>query len=65
MKKYLSYILVIAIPLILAAIAYFFLLPDTIPVQFTTSGTRYADKGYIFIFAIIPIIVFIWKKQRK
>jgi hypothetical protein len=65
MKKYLSDILIISIPLLFAIIAYFFLLPEKIPVQLTTNGVRYANKAYIFIFALIPAIVYIWYKKRK
>lgn len=57
MRKIFIYILIIAIPIILALLAYFLWLPDQIPVQLTTNGIRYANKAYIFIFAAIPSVV--------
>lgn len=68
MKKPLIYALVICVPLILATLAYFFWLPEQIPVQLTLNGTRYANKAYIFIFAALPIIVYLsydLKHRRK
>jgi len=63
-KKNLTYLLFIIIPFALALIAYFLLLPDQIPIQLTTNGLRYVDKGYIFLFASAPVILY-WGYQRK
>ena len=68
MKKKLFYILVICIPIILATLAYFFLLPQQIPVQITTNGLRYANKAYVFLFATVIVVVilsFDFKRKKK
>lgn len=64
MKRTVFYILLIVIPFALALVAYFFLLPDQIPVQLTTSGMRYASKAYIFIFAVAPAVLYFGFKRK-
>lgn len=65
MNKSLTYILLIAVPFAVAAIAYFFLLPDQIPVQLTTDGIRYANKAYVFLFALAPVVLYFGIKRRR
>lgn len=57
MKKKLFYILVICITLIAATLAYFFLLPEQIPIQYTANGLRYVNKAYIFALAALVIVI--------
>ena len=63
-KTAVKYIIIFAVSLACAALAYFFFLPDKIPVQLTTEGIRYANKATVFIFAPIPVLV-VWSVDRK
>lgn len=64
MKKALPYILILLISFVIALIA-FLLLPNQIPIQWTSNGVRYGSKYLVFIFALIPFAVYASIKAKK
>lgn len=64
MKMSKKNLLVLIIPLIIALILYP-ILPDKIPRQFRLDGSvAYMHKGFIFILALLPYVVYKSRKQR-
>lgn len=63
-KPLIKYIMIFSVSLAVCLVAYFFFLPDSIPVQLTTEGIRYANKATVFIFAFLPALV-VWSIDCK
>lgn len=65
MKRYAKDMLILLVPLAIAAVAYL-LLPDQIPVQWRFDGTaRYADKWQVFPMALLPFVIYKLRQARK
>lgn len=65
MKKIPKSLYILIIPLIICAVIYPFL-PDQIPRQFHLDGTKsYMAKEFIFLFGLIPYIIYISRKKKK
>ena len=58
--------LVILLVPVVAAVVLFPFLPSKIPVQFNLSGevSRYASKYFIFLFALIPYLIYLSIKRK-
>ncbi len=57
-------LVILILPLIICAVAYFFL-PNQIPRQFHADGTvTYMAKEFIFIFGFVPYLIYL-RFRRK
>ncbi len=56
---------ILIIPLLIALIIYPFL-PDMIPRQIRLDGSvAYMHKGFIFLLALLPFVVYKFRKQKS
>ncbi|WP_162862439.1 DUF1648 domain-containing protein [Acetivibrio cellulolyticus] len=65
MKKSLKSLCILIIPLVICAVLYPFL-PDQIPRQFHSDGTKsYMAKEFIFLLGLIPYIIYLSRKKKR
>lgn len=65
MKRYLSDLAILVVPLLVALVAYQFL-PAQIPMQWRFDGSiRYASKTQIFLIAALPFVIYEARKLKR